>query len=171
MKVIITNDKVASVLTRHKISLLSAPRSMLFKIFTDTRVHKYDDTVFSEELIEKFLKRERVSKIPKELFLNFQNILAERNSLVLTVKELTDIFIEAGRKINKYYWVKEALEILDSVIINETKLDIICITDVYTLLDYNRIKKHIDAKKMELLYIIDNTTEELKDLVDLKVVS
>ncbi len=162
--IFLTNKNTAPKIDREYLSIDRLARSVLFKVLNDTDIYK--DYV-KEESIDKFLKRERVvSKIPKKLFWYLQSKIAEEEiTTSVSCSKLIQLTIEVGNDINKYFWIKQIIEKIES----STRFNI-AITDVNRLTDYKKLIKYTKNKNMKVIVVIDELSEELKDIeIDIKV--
>ena len=101
------------------VSLASPIRSILFKIIKDMRVlsskqEDKDGLIDTSDLLI-ILKKDKVKGVNQKLFIKFISLLGEEDLGGVTVRRLLQLVGNAGRSLNKNYWIKEAFKLLDSL--------------------------------------------------------
>lgn len=101
------------------VALASPIRTDLFRLFLDTRIHATDqetkNSKMGEEVIQKALNKNKVSKVSKPVLDRFHQAIDGKNLTELTVRDMLILWGNAGRDYNKNYWIKRTCKILGEI--------------------------------------------------------
>jgi len=163
MKIIfITNDKIGKKIDT-PLSIRNLSKSVLFKALNSISVYT-ENQIVNDADIQKFLKRERVTKIPKALFLNLQTAIAEKGNARLTSSELITLCIDAGNNVKRFFWINQIIKQ-----ISDSNKSIVVITDIVRIIDYKKIEKFASQNNYKIIYIDSTTPSGLEEFLDIKV--
>jgi hypothetical protein len=150
--------------TSNTVALASSMRVLLMKCFRgDSRIcstkQEVKNEIFGEHQIKEFLRRERVKGLDKQLFLTFQQDLAEQKNInTLTVRNMLEIFGGAGRKVNKNYWLKKTVESL-----SECEGNILCVDDVRFINELDYLNKWAKKNNIKVFHFFIGEVDEYYD--------
>ena len=125
------------------VALAGPIRSDLFKIFLDDRIHSTDQKVkealFGKSVLDKGLKKQKVSKVSKPVLDRFHQILDKEDLTRLTTRDILKLYGDAGRQYRKQYWVQRTCKLLEG-----KESNLLAVDDVRFVNELEGLKKWAD---------------------------
>lgn len=146
---------------------LAAPiRSDLFKVFLDTKIHSTSQDVKNEfidyNVLTKTLKKPTISKVSKPLWDKFYELMSEKDLHSVTYRDILKGWGDAGRALNKNYWINRTIKLLE-----EFNSNLIAVDDVRFINERDKLCKWAEKRGFDVHHYFVGHADDCYDNIDL----